>query len=75
MVTVSRVRILLDPPHDIFNVEISSNGGAWRHTVGSEGELMQFLRGVEAGVAMRHGHLSCGQIPTSPSMELRPKSR
>ncbi|MEK7602073.1 MAG: hypothetical protein AAB472_01115 [Patescibacteria group bacterium] len=65
-VKIVRVRAMIDPQHDLFNVEIVSTTGEWRETVGSEADLRLLLKGIEAGAAMVGGHATIGDIPTEP---------
>lgn len=62
-IKIDRVRINLDPSHDVFNVEITAGNGEWRYTAGSEADLRIFLDGMRASIAMMGGHLEIPEIP------------
>lgn len=52
---IQRVRVNLDPPHDVFSIELANDNGEWRFTAVSEDSLKTFLEGVRAGMALCGG--------------------
>ncbi len=49
-VKITRHRIeQLDPPVDVFNIEVQREGGIWTESYGSEELVEAFTRGVKAG--------------------------
>lgn len=56
-IEINRIRINLDPIHDVFNIVINGDDGEWRHTAGSEANIRTFLEGVRAGIAVMGGRL------------------
>jgi hypothetical protein len=71
-IKINRVRIKLDPYHDLFNISICCDSGEWRHTAGSESDLRLFLEGVQAGAAMMGGQLTMPEIPRNYSLVAAP---
>ncbi|OHA20737.1 MAG: hypothetical protein A2849_01635 [Candidatus Taylorbacteria bacterium RIFCSPHIGHO2_01_FULL_51_15] len=67
-VVIRRVRIQLDPPHDIFHVTISKRDGIWTHVAGSEADLQTFLKGMQVGAAMIDGYFIAPEIPQVPEI-------
>ena len=61
-VKITRVRFALDPPIEVFNVEMENQTGRWTETFGSEGLLCAFLRGLQARTTMG-GELQIAEIP------------
>ncbi len=51
-VVITRHQVALDPPIDVFNVELKSEDSVWSETWGSEDQLRAFLRGIKAGCGM-----------------------
>jgi hypothetical protein len=63
---VQRMQVEMDPPLDIFNIELMTSDGVWTESFGSEEALRTFLRGVEAGCALG-GRLEIPEIPRRPT--------
>jgi len=51
-INVTRHRVELDPPIEVFNVELTKKGGCWMETWGSKDQLQAFLKGIEAGLGI-----------------------
>lgn len=61
-VSVERYKVPLDPPADVFHVEVLSGDGVWEETFGTEDLVHAFLRGVQAG-AFPNAHVPLYEIP------------
>ena len=61
--TINRIRATVEPPHDLFCVEMTHEQGLWRETLGSEADLEIFLKGLVAGAGMMDGRIEFGEIP------------
>lgn len=64
---IRRVRVMLDPSHDLFHVELTRATGGWNETYGSEEAVRAFLRGAEAGASLMSGRLQADEIPREPT--------
>ena len=73
-VCIERIRLRTDPEHDVFNVTLEHAERIWKHVAGSAAELMTFLEGLRAGVAMAGGHLELPPIPPQPGIAMGPMS-
>ena len=71
-VTITRHEVVLDPPIQVFHVEVENEGGSWEETWGSERELQVFLRGMKVGVEMSGGRfLAEPEIPEKATSYLQ----
>lgn len=48
-ITIRRYQVPLDPPTEVFHVQIERADGIWKETCTSLEQLEIFLRGVRAG--------------------------
>lgn len=71
-IRVKRIKVLLDPSVDVFNVEIEQNHppGIWKHSAGSEAELKEFLEGVRAGASIMGMFVGIPDIPSQPKHQI-----
>jgi hypothetical protein len=69
-VVIDRVRVPVDPPIDIFVMELSSATGTWGFTTASPHDLQNIIEGIQAGVAMMGDHFQLPEIPTQPTKTL-----
>jgi hypothetical protein len=60
---ITRYRLNLNPPADIFGIEIESPQGTWKESFGSENDLRIFLRGVTAALGLYGIYISSPEIP------------
>lgn len=66
-IEVKRIEIPLDPPINVFSVEITKGGGTWMETLPSEESLRWFLRGIQAGAQAAGEFVFLPEIPTRAS--------
>jgi len=59
-ITVKKYRVELDPPCEVYHVEVARGDGVWDETCSSREHLEIFLRGVQAGY---EGYLPLPEIP------------
>lgn len=48
-ITVKKYHVPLDPPVDVYHVEVSRGDGVWEETCPTRENLQMFLQGVRAG--------------------------
>jgi len=44
--------LALDPPIEVFNVEVSDEQGLWKESLGSKELLEAFVKGIKAGASL-----------------------
>jgi len=64
MIAVSRHHVASDPPIDIFNVQIADEHGYWSETIPTRQGLDAFLKGLQAGFALKGIYVAVPEIPT-----------
>lgn len=70
-VSIERIALTTDPPHDVFAVKLEKGEGEWNHIAASESDLMLFLEGLRSGVAMMGGFLEQPEIPRNATTNMR----
>lgn len=51
-ILVRRFRVPLEPPAEIFHVQVERGDGVWEETLPTREQLAIFIQGVRAGVAV-----------------------
>lgn len=64
-IKIKKIEIPLDPPINVFAVEIEGEGNIWKESISSEESLRWFLRGISAGASMYGDtYITLPEIPT-----------